>query len=73
MKVHVSSIGSRAVSQEAARKLRRREMERQEFEEERMIRLPVWPTSTPFIYISSNNSVCKAYRIFVLSSALLYP
>ncbi len=72
MKVHVSSLGSRAVSQEAARKLRRREMERQEFEEERMIRLPVWPTSTPFIYISSN-SVYKAYRIFVLSSALLYP
>ncbi len=41
MKVHGSSLGSGAVSQEAARKLRRKETERQEFEEERMIRLPV--------------------------------
>ncbi len=43
MKVHESLLGSEAVSQEAARKLRREELERQEFEEDRMIRLPVQP------------------------------
>ncbi len=44
MKVHESLLGSGAVSQEAARKMHREDLERQEFEEDRMIRLPVRTT-----------------------------